>query len=169
MTNSVQVTAPTAADYLRQPYMRLVIPQDDGTFHAEIVELPGCIATGSTAGEAYQCLEEVAESWLESALLNHQTIPAAMDQADFSGKMVVRMPRSLHRKATFAAQRENVSLNQFLVSCIAESVGAANRGLSSAVGSILNFQLKTVLQVEVQAKTGQFLPIRAMGRQHAGS
>ena len=126
MANNVQgqVAVRTVADYLRQPYMRLVIPQADGTCHAEILEFPGCIATGTTAADAYSQLEEVAESWIEAALRAGRAIPPAMDQSDFSGKTVVRMPRNLHRKATFAAQREGVSLNQFIVSCIAEGVGA---------------------------------------------
>jgi predicted RNase H-like HicB family nuclease len=33
-------------------YGRVVVPESDGTFRAEIIEFPGCIAVGDTAGEA---------------------------------------------------------------------------------------------------------------------
>jgi hypothetical protein len=47
-----------------------------------------------------------------------------MDETDYSGKLVLRMPKSLHRHAAFAANRDGVSLNQFIVSSVAEQVGA---------------------------------------------
>jgi phosphopantothenate synthetase len=36
------------------------------------------------------------------------------------------MPKSLHRQATIAAERDRTSLNQFIVTAIAEKVGAQN-------------------------------------------
>jgi hypothetical protein len=37
---------------------------------------------------------------------------------------VVRLPKTLHKKAAHAAARDGVSLNQFIVSCVAEQVGS---------------------------------------------
>jgi len=42
---------------------------------------------------------------------------------DFSGKVVLRVPKSLHCKASRYAEREDVSLNTFLVTAIAQYVG----------------------------------------------
>lgn len=64
-----------AAAYLKEPYARLVIPETDGTFRGEILEFPGCIATGDTSAEALGSLEDVASAWLQSALANNQPIP----------------------------------------------------------------------------------------------
>lgn len=41
-----------------------------------------------------------------------------------SGKVALRLPKSLHRLAALYAAREGVSLNQFLASAVAERVGA---------------------------------------------
>jgi predicted RNase H-like HicB family nuclease len=112
-----------AWELLKKPYSRLVIPDDDGTFRAEILEFPGCIATGDTAFDALASLEGVAESWLETALANRQPIPEPIDNVDFSGRLVVRLPKSLHRRAAYAAERDGVSLNQFIVSAVAVQVG----------------------------------------------
>lgn len=109
----------TAAEILKKPYGRTIVPEPDGTFRAEIVEFPGCIATGDTAAEALAKLEDVAESWLEAVLLKTQPIPEPIENIDgFSGKLVVRLPKSLHKKAAHMAARDGVSLNQFIVAGI---------------------------------------------------
>ena len=56
------------ADYFKRPYRRVVVPEEDGTFRAEIHEFPGCIATGDTETDALAALEDVALSWLESVM-----------------------------------------------------------------------------------------------------
>lgn len=117
----------TAAEYLKQPYGRLVLPDPDGNFAAEILEFPGCIAVGETASEALANLEEVAVDWINAALEQGQNIPEPMENAEFSGRLVLRMAKSLHKKATLYAEREGVSLNQFIVNCIAEQVGMRAR------------------------------------------
>ena len=113
-----------ATEYLKRPYGRVVIPEDDGSFRAEIVEFPGCIAVGDTAAEALANLERVADSWLQATLAKGLHVPEPIESAQYSGKLVVRLPKTLHKKAAHAAAREGVSLNQFIVSCIAEQVGA---------------------------------------------
>jgi antitoxin HicB len=114
----------TAAEYLKKPYGRLLVPEDEGGYRAEIIEFPGCFAEGESASEAAANLEDAALSWLESTLAKGQTVPEPMEELDYSGKLVVRLPKSLHRHAAYAANREGVSLNQFIVSSIAEQVGA---------------------------------------------
>jgi antitoxin HicB len=115
----------TASELLTKPYGRLVIPDDDGSFRAEMLEFPGAIATGETAAEALSNLEEVAEGWLETAIANGQPIPEPMDNVDFSGRLVLRLPKSLHQRAAYAAERDGASLNQFIVGAVAIQVGAA--------------------------------------------
>jgi antitoxin HicB len=115
---------PAWAEYLKKPYGRTVVPESDGTFRAEIIEFPGCIATGETASEALANLEGVAASWLEATLARGQRIPEPIENAGFSGKLVVRLPKTLHKKAAHMAAREGISLNQFIVSSVAEQIGA---------------------------------------------
>jgi predicted RNase H-like HicB family nuclease len=111
------------AEYLKKPYGRLVMPEADGSFRAEIMEFPGCLALGDTTADALANLEDVAFAWVEAALGQGQHIPEPTERNNFSGKLVVRLPRSLHRKAAQMAERDGVSLNQFIVSSIAEQVG----------------------------------------------
>lgn len=118
---------------LKRPYMRTVVPQEDGSYHAEIVEFPGCMATGETAAQALEMLEGVAESWLAAVLDAGQQVPLPLENNDYSGKLVLRMPRGLHRKAALLAEREGVSLNQLITTCLAERVGSARPEASASV------------------------------------
>jgi antitoxin HicB len=125
MTNNVATQLDVQVyDYLRQPYARIIIPEDDGSFRGEIMEFPGCISSGDDPSETLRSLEGVAMAWLTAALENGQSIPDPVElSSDFSGRFVLRIPKSLHKKATWYAEREGVSLNQFISYSLAESVG----------------------------------------------
>ena len=86
------------ASYLKRPYARVIIPEVDGTYRGEISEFPGCIATGDTPAEALEALEEVAAEWLEAALDRNQPIPVPVENTEFSGRLLLRMPKSLHKE-----------------------------------------------------------------------
>lgn len=116
-----------AKGYLLKPYARVVIPEEDGSFRAEIIEFPGCLAIGNTAAEAIGSLEDTAIDWLVAALENNQPIPPPIDVSnDYSGKLVLRIPKSLHKKASWIAEREGVSLNQLISTSLSEAVGEFN-------------------------------------------
>jgi predicted RNase H-like HicB family nuclease len=113
-----------AEKYLGEPYARLLIPNERGGYTAEILEFPGCISEGRTADEAVQNLNDAAKSWVEASLEDGREIPSPASNYDHSGKVALRMPRSLHRQAAQMAERNSSSLNQYLVAAVAEQVGA---------------------------------------------
>lgn len=111
-------------EYLREPYSRVLTPDEEtGTYTAEIREFPGCVAQGDSPEEAYRNLEATAESWIEIALDLGQEIPKPSATSSHSGKIVLRLPKSLHRRAAEMAEHEGTSLNQFLVAAVAERLG----------------------------------------------
>jgi predicted RNase H-like HicB family nuclease len=114
----------TAKDYLKEPYSRVLVPESDGTYSADILEFPGCFAEGKTPNEAYANLERIAESWIEAALEQGQDIPAPIEAHNFSGRNALRIPRSIHKQAAKFAKMEDTSLNQFFLTAIAARVGA---------------------------------------------
>jgi predicted RNase H-like HicB family nuclease len=112
------------AEILRAPFSRVVLPdRDTGTFTARILEFSGCVAQGDTVEEAYARLESAAEAWLEAALALGQSIPTPVEDQSYSGRVLVRLPRSLHRQAVEAARGDATSLNQFIVTAVAVRVG----------------------------------------------
>ncbi len=114
-------------EYLKEPYSRVLFPDEEsGTYTAVILEFPGCIAQGDTPQEAYDNLENAAKEWIEAALSLKQEIPSPSQSLSFGGRILLRLPKSLHRQLTLIAEREGVSLNQLIVSALAEKVGAFN-------------------------------------------
>jgi antitoxin HicB len=99
---------------------------EGGDIVASIAELEGCVAHGQDAAEALSELASMKRLWIESCLADGKTVPLPAEEDDAlpSGKWLQRVPRTLHRKLTELAQREGVSLNQYVVSVLAESVGA---------------------------------------------
>ncbi len=112
-------------EHLGQPYHKHVYRDPDGYYLAEVVELPGCMSGGDTEAEALANLTEAMTSWLESMLLAGQQVPEPLKETTYSGKYALQMPKSLHQRLVKQAKREGVSLNQWLVTLLAQGSGAA--------------------------------------------
>ena len=57
---------------------------DDQAFIAEVPELPGCMADGSTKAEALEAAELTAEQWIETARAEGRPIPQARGKLSFA-------------------------------------------------------------------------------------
>jgi antitoxin HicB len=100
--------------YLSLPYTIQITREDDSTWFARVVELPGCITEGDTPEEAADMIQDALAAWLEIALEDGRAIPEPQATEVYSGRFVVRVPRTLHRQLVEAAAQEGVSLNQFI-------------------------------------------------------
>lgn len=109
--------------YLAMPYARELIKNEDGTWFARVVELKGCMTEGDTPDEAITNLDDAMMGWLHVSLEDGLPIPEPYESQQFSGKFVVRIPRSLHRALVRRADSEGVSLNQFVVTALSRAVG----------------------------------------------
>ena len=65
----------TPEEILKRPYLRIIVPEPDGSCRAEMPGFPGCIATGETFEEAVSSLEAVATGWLTAAIALGHKIP----------------------------------------------------------------------------------------------
>jgi antitoxin HicB len=92
------------------------------TAHAE--ELPGCEAHGDSLEEAVRRIDDAVEEWIEDALAKGREVPDPRTAASYSGRLMLRMPRSLHAELSEAAEREGVSLNQFIANSLERSLDA---------------------------------------------
>lgn len=102
-------------DYMKLPYTRLVqeITDESGHyFYGRILELDGCQSTSDTLDGLYKSLNEAMEGYLEVKLENNLPIPIPELSNNYSGKFVVRLPKSLHQKLAIEAAKEGISLNQ---------------------------------------------------------
>jgi RNA polymerase sigma factor (sigma-70 family) len=125
MTASDAGEAPDPSRYLDEPYhVELVKAEAPGEgWVAQVEELPGCSARGMTRAEATSGLEAAMREWLADALAKGREVPKPRAPASHSGRLLVRMPASLHADLARAAERDEVSLNQFITSALASVIG----------------------------------------------
>lgn len=107
-------------------YSITVVQRDDGhgTYYlARVIELPGLMMTGDTPAEAIANLESVKREWMETYLKLGNKMSEPLNHRRYSGKVVLRMPPSLHETLTTVAEIEGVSLNQYMVATLSRSAG----------------------------------------------
>lgn len=114
--------------------------EDDQGYVAIAPDLPGCSAFGETRSKAIEELEHAKKAWLESAGAAGNIIPDPSplpSPESYSGRLLVRMPRTLHKILVERARTEGVSLNQLVVFYLTSSVTSQHPvKASSARGSM---------------------------------
>jgi len=107
--------------YLKLKYPVELAEQDGGWYFARIPDLPGCMSEGKTPDEAVRNIEKARAMWLEDAIESGVEIPLPSEQRKYSGKFVVRLPETLHGRLVASAERDGVSLNQYVLALLAEN------------------------------------------------
>ena len=105
--------------------LRPLSAEDGGGWLIEYPDLPGCIADGETPEEALAAGREAKAAWIAAMREAGRDVPApgADPTAAYSGKWLLRTPKSLHRRLAEQAARENVSLNTLAVTLLAQGIG----------------------------------------------
>lgn len=102
-------------DYLALEYPFSVIADPDGGYVVEFPDLLGCVTQAETLDEVVPMARDAFEIWMESAYEQEDLeIPPPSYPEEYSGRFNLRLPRSLHRKAAEAAERDGVSLNTYV-------------------------------------------------------
>ena len=83
---------------------------------AKSTSLKGCVGQGDLMVDAIAELEENEKAWLETAEEVGIPIPEIMIEKteNYSGKMTLRLAPYVHMQAVIYAQREGISLNQYI-------------------------------------------------------
>src|SRR5680860_198688 len=88
-------------------------------FEARVKELPDLTEYGESYEEAYNLAVDTIETTAEIFAEKGSRFPDAMVPIDeFSGRVTLRLPRSLHRALAETSDTEGVSLNQHLVNVL---------------------------------------------------
>ncbi len=112
----------TVDDYVALPYTIELVPEPGVGVFARVVELPGCVTQGDTEEEALAMIREAMRLWIEVALEDGDPIPLPRQQHSYSGRISLRMPKSLHEQVAREAEFEGVSINQFIVTTLKGAV-----------------------------------------------
>lgn len=124
MTMKNEAISEKTEEILKKTYARRLVPDETGGYVASIQEFPGCVAEGDTAEEAIRNLNGAAASWVEAALSSGYEIRDPVSFQGYSGKIALRIPRGLHKQVAELAELEESSVNQLLVTAIAQYLGS---------------------------------------------
>lgn len=116
----------TVDDYRDLPYQLTLARDDEGGkagWVARVEEIPGCTTRGRTPQEAVSKVTRLLTSWIAEAIEEGREVPEPKSPEGYSGRLLVRMPQTLHGELTRSAEREQVSLNQFITDILAGAVG----------------------------------------------
>ena len=103
-------------NYLERPYHIIIqhITDESGSYYfATVREFDGCMSHGDTHSEAFESIQDAMKGWIKTKLENGFSIPDPIDDNQYSGKFVLRLPKSLHARLAMEAEHEGVSLNQY--------------------------------------------------------
>lgn len=104
------------------PYQEYIVAAKEGGYVGYIPDLKGCITQSETRAGILDMLEDAKKCWFEAALEDGFEIPEPPGEEEFSGKVNLRIPKSLHRALALTARDEGVSLNQLAMCLIANGL-----------------------------------------------
>lgn len=98
--------------------------EDHWFFCGTVAELPDVEVFEDSPDVAYEEVLNVIRSLKLAADEQRRTFPEPQIPSDeYSGRVTLRIPKSLHKRSTMIADWEGVSLNQLFVTLIAEGIG----------------------------------------------
>jgi predicted HicB family RNase H-like nuclease len=93
--------------------------EDDNLYVARCLEFPSLSTHGDSPEKALAEIRKVVAVVLHDLQASKEVVPEPLGIRQYSGKLVLRLPRQVHRDVAIRAAEEGVSLNQYLVSRLA--------------------------------------------------
>jgi antitoxin HicB len=116
------------------PYPVTLVREEEDLWVATIDALPGCTARGASPDEAVDRAGAAIAEWLASAKREGKSVPEPKTAQSHSGRLLLRMPQTLHAELARIAERESVSLNQFITDVLAGALGWRSTGQKARSG-----------------------------------
>lgn len=124
---------------------------DESVFVARVGEFPDVIMYGDTRDEAISLVHDSLTTLIKMSVRMGHALPTPLstDEVSYSGRITLRMGKSLHRKIAHQADIQGISLNQYIVERIAEESGRDQASHHMLLG---------LLEI-VRSKISAFVPI----------
>lgn len=108
------------------PNYRVVLSfdADRKVYVARAPELEHCAAEGATRGEAILHLEQEIEAQVRNMQERGQRPPPPIDETTFSGELMAKVSRTLHRDLHWQARVEGIELDQFCSELLGQGLEA---------------------------------------------
>ena len=105
-------------DYLVLEYSLEIMAQPEGGYVLVYPDLPGCLTQVETLDEVAAAANDIRSLWIRTQFEDGFPVPLPTFEDQYSGKFVLRIPKSLHRRLATAARKDGVSLNQYAMTLL---------------------------------------------------
>ena len=113
-------------------------------FVSRVPALPGCAAHGDSPERAAKEARIAATGILEVMAEHGDPIPRPDTSVDYSGKLGLRLPKSMHEQVARLAAADEVSINTKLLTLIAYGLGQrAEQSRNHFINPITGEELKS--------------------------
>lgn len=99
--------------------------EDGGGFFATVPRLPGCMSDGESYEEIFKNINDAIKCWIDTAKELGRKIPEpeSCEADEYSGKLSLRIAKSLHKSISTKAEQEGISINQLIQNYISMGLG----------------------------------------------
>lgn len=120
--------------YSFERYTHMISPiskAEGGGFLITFPDLPGCMSDGETEEEAIENGRDAFLAWVSARadqgkpIPEPQVTPSEYLTPEASGRLLTRLPKSLHARLIERAKREEVSINSLILAFVAAGLGKA--------------------------------------------
>jgi antitoxin HicB len=152
---------------LNYPIEIIQIPESEGGGVSASVPLLGrlsCVGDGETVQEAIEDLTRVKQRVLEGLLQSGKKIPVPDDEDDasYSGRILLRLPRELHRRVAKRAEGRGESINRYIVNALEADARARVDEIYTAIAQMQAVLDALSTRMDFAAYSGFVMP-RAAG------
>ena len=114
--------------------VRLVRDDGEEMYEARVAELPDVTVYENSFGDAYAGALEVIKATKAVFEEKGKAFPEPqLAEDEFSGRVTLRMSKSIHRAVHAKVQTEGVSLNQWIVEAISCRLGGVSNSANSVI------------------------------------
>jgi predicted HicB family RNase H-like nuclease len=93
---------------------RVIWSEDDQEHVGLVAEFPSLSWLAPTAGEALSGITKLVADVFADMVKSKETPPEPLSLQEFSGKILVRVPREQHRELAMEAAEQGVSMNRLI-------------------------------------------------------
>ncbi len=99
--------------------------EDHEFWVVESTELKGCVAQDDILDNAIKAFELEEQEWIDTAKEFKIKIPdqTITEVTEYSGKLSIRIAKSLHKSIAESSEKEGVSINTFVSNALSEKIG----------------------------------------------
>ncbi len=104
--------------------VKKIIDEGEEFFQGSVKEFPDLTVFSETYAEAYELMIDAIRASIDFLAEQGKRIPEPLESVEnYSGRVTLRMPKTIHREIAVSAKEDGVSLNQFILNSVTYYTG----------------------------------------------